>query len=88
LDEVGVNDDFLELGGDSLKATRIISRVISTFQVEVQLEELFDSPTISDMALVVAQYQAVGADEDDIAALLTDLETMTDEQARQEIEEG
>ena len=86
IDDVGVDDDFLEIGGDSLKATRILSRAISTFEVEVPLQELFGSPTISDMALVVAQYQATGADDDDISSLLAELEAMSDEQARQQVE--
>ena len=33
LDQVGIFDDFLELGGDSLLASQVISRVIRTFRV-------------------------------------------------------
>ena len=33
LDQIGMDDDFIVLGGDSLTATRIISRVIAKFLV-------------------------------------------------------
>ena len=55
LDRVGVNDSFLELGGDSLSATQVITRVSLEFEVRVPLRLLFDAPTIAEMATVVAQ---------------------------------
>ena len=54
---VGVNDGFFDLGGDSLSATRVISQVIKHFQLEIPLQLLFQSPTIANMAAVVAQRQ-------------------------------
>ena len=43
---VGVNDNFFDLGGNSLSATRVISQVIKHFQVEIPLQLLFRSPTM------------------------------------------
>jgi amino acid adenylation domain-containing protein len=57
LDQVGVHDNFLELGGDSLLAGRVISRVISRLRVEVRLRSLLDSPTVADMAVVITRTQ-------------------------------
>jgi acyl carrier protein len=44
LDEVGVSDNFLDLGGHSLAASRIISQMIRSFQLELPIKALFDSP--------------------------------------------
>jgi amino acid adenylation domain-containing protein len=54
LEQVGIYDNFLELGGDSLLATKLISRVISVLHVEIPLRFLFESPTVTDMAMVIA----------------------------------
>jgi len=57
LDRVGVHDPFLELGGDSLRAMRIMSRVMDTFEVNLPLSTLFEAPTVAAMASLVTQAQ-------------------------------
>ena len=62
LEEVGVHDGFLDLGGDSLRAGKVVSRVIERFQVELSTEALFAAPTIAEMAAVVLLAVAEHAD--------------------------
>ena len=81
LDRVGIHDNFLELGGDSLLASQVIAQVIKTFQVEVPLRSLFESPAIADMAVLIAQNQAKQAEPEDIERMLTELEALSEEQA-------
>jgi amino acid adenylation domain-containing protein/non-ribosomal peptide synthase protein (TIGR01720 family) len=47
---VGVNDNFFEMGGDSLTAVQVISRVWAKLGVDIQIEDVFDAPTIAGLA--------------------------------------
>jgi acyl carrier protein len=58
MDEVGVDDNFVDLGGHSLAAIRIVSRVVDEFQIELPLQVVFQSPTVARMAAVITEYQA------------------------------
>ena len=49
-DQVGIHANFFEMGGHSLMATQVISRVRQVFQVELPLRSLFDSPTVASLA--------------------------------------
>ncbi|HEY0736386.1 MAG TPA: amino acid adenylation domain-containing protein [Herpetosiphonaceae bacterium] len=50
IEQVGIHDSFFSLGGHSLLATQILSRVRETFQVELALSNLFNTPTVTGMA--------------------------------------
>jgi amino acid adenylation domain-containing protein len=57
LDQVGIDDNFLDLGGHSLAATRVIARVLNTFSLQVPISALFDSPTVAAMAKFIFEHQ-------------------------------
>jgi thioesterase domain-containing protein len=48
---IGRNDDFFALGGHSLLAIRLLAEVRHRTGVEMSLQDLFQAPTLSDMAL-------------------------------------
>ncbi|MBA3259333.1 MAG: acyltransferase domain-containing protein, partial [Gemmatimonadales bacterium] len=51
--DVGVHDRLFELGGDSLVAVQLVSRVRDTLRVEVPLAAFLEMPTVHGLAIVV-----------------------------------
>ncbi|MFD3842383.1 non-ribosomal peptide synthase/polyketide synthase, partial [Streptomyces sp. NPDC058642] len=49
-DEVGADDDFFALGGDSILAVRVVSRLRAAFGTDVSPRLLFTNPTVSGLA--------------------------------------
>lgn len=49
-DKIGVNDSFFELGGDSLLAVAVITKLRKTFKKDISLEKLYDNTTIASLA--------------------------------------
>ena len=78
LQAVGIHDHFLDLGGDSLLATQIMARLLQSFQVELPLHQLLQSPTVADMGAVILQSQARHLSPAELEVLLAELETRAD----------
>lgn len=53
LPRVGIHDNFFEIGGHSLLAMQFLARVRTTFQTELTLRQVFEAPTIAELAAVL-----------------------------------
>jgi amino acid adenylation domain-containing protein len=54
---IGVRDNFFDLGGHSLKATRVISRIHEMYGIKIDLKNLFIDPTVEHLSNYVETVQ-------------------------------
>jgi amino acid adenylation domain-containing protein len=83
VDEVGVHDNFFALGGHSLQATQVISRLQDVFELELPLRHLFESPTVAGLAKKMETFD--GSAQKDIvkiARVLIRLNELSEEEAK------
>ncbi|HBB32138.1 MAG TPA: hypothetical protein DDZ80_11635, partial [Cyanobacteria bacterium UBA8803] len=57
LAQVGIQDNFFEVGGDSLLATQVLNQVRQRLAVELSLRALFERATIADLAEYIQEQQ-------------------------------
>ncbi|MHA4842635.1 amino acid adenylation domain-containing protein [Flavitalea antarctica] len=56
----GVNDDFFQIGGNSIKAVQLVSRVAKQFSINIQLTDVFLRSTIAQLGLLINEGQKPG----------------------------
>ncbi|MEK4363757.1 amino acid adenylation domain-containing protein [Paenibacillus sp. FSL M8-0212] len=57
LEHIGVHDNFFDLGGHSLRATTLVSKVHQELNVELPLRDVFRYSTIEEMALALSRIE-------------------------------
>jgi surfactin family lipopeptide synthetase A len=81
LEEVGIHDNFFDLGGHSLTAIRLASRISNAFHIDLPLRTVFEASTVASLAVQIAQLQTKRAASEDMADVLADLQSLSDEEA-------
>jgi acyl transferase domain-containing protein len=82
IEKIGINDDFFDLGGDSLLGTQLITHLCDAFQVDLSLLTFFDAPTVAELALIILQKKAELADDALLLKDLEHLEQLTDDEVQ------
>jgi surfactin family lipopeptide synthetase C len=82
VEQIGIHDTFFELGGESILAIKLLSRINKDFNIELPLRALFEQPTVAELARIIVQYQAERADEEELIRLLSELENVSEDEAR------
>jgi len=86
VDKIGVHDNFLELGGDSLLAVRLISRMRDTFQQELSMGLIFEASSIAELSKAVVQKDQKDQDDElSIEELMKMVDQFSEEEVEQEL---
>ncbi len=88
LDEIGVHDNFFDLGGHSLAVSQVLARVTETFHVDLPLRTLFDAPTVAALAVAIVGHLAQSPDRDMRERLLAELDGLSEAEAEQRLKRG
>jgi acyl-coenzyme A synthetase/AMP-(fatty) acid ligase/acyl carrier protein len=82
VEQVGIHDDFFDLGGNSLTAIEVISRVREFFNVDLLFAVMLAKPTVAGMAAMVLQHQAGEVGDAELGDALKELEQLSEEEAQ------
>jgi acyl carrier protein len=69
IEPVGIDDSFLDLGGNSLMAGQLLSHTGESLGVEVPLRDFFEAPTIAGLAAILIRCEAVSGRTEAMARL-------------------
>lgn len=85
VERVGIHDNFFDLGGHSLSAVQAIVRIQNRLGFDVSVAELFDAPTVSELARILAGRQT--EEDGDVDALLRELEQLPEDERQRLLRE-
>ncbi len=60
VEQIGVYDNFFVLGGHSIKATQVVSLIHKRCDIEINLREIFQHPTIAALVVIIQNKQRSG----------------------------
>ena len=87
--KIGAEDNFFDLGGDSVLASQVMIRVQSDLGTEIPMRCFFESPTLRNIAKAIDvrlessdSNQLSQAQDEEVARLLDEISAMSEEQAQ------
>jgi adenylyltransferase/sulfurtransferase len=66
-DKIGINSNFFQLGGHSLKATILIAKIHNQFNLRIPLNRIFQFPTLLDISKIILTTELINTQEIDFA---------------------
>jgi acyl carrier protein len=49
-EKIGIRDNFIELGGNSISAIKILSKISKEYGIVISVRKMFENPTIENLA--------------------------------------
>ncbi len=83
LERVGIQDNFFDIGGHSLLTIRLVARISDLYKIKLPIRTVFESPTISELAVSLIQSESERQKIDKTSRLLLQLSELTDAEAEE-----
>jgi acyl-CoA synthetase (AMP-forming)/AMP-acid ligase II/acyl carrier protein len=84
-DQIGRHDNFFALGGDSLRATQVMVRLVKALNLEIPPMIIFQMPTV---ALLAAELDRLQEEEEEVLELMAELRKLPAGEAARLLQEG
>ncbi|HSK63572.1 MAG TPA: phosphopantetheine-binding protein, partial [Pyrinomonadaceae bacterium] len=84
IEQIGAHDSFLELGGDSLLAVRLISRLRDVFDQNIPLRLIFEASTVAELAKAI-EPRSEEREDSELAEIMSMLEQLSEEETEREL---
>ena len=78
IDQIGIDDDFFALGGNSLLGAQLLSEINQTYSIRLEITDLFEHATIRHLAAKAFDLQAAQFSAGELADELDHLESLSD----------
>jgi acyl carrier protein len=79
-ERVGIDDDFFDLGGDSLLAVQLMARLRATFPADLTASALFRSSTVEQLAQSLVAHETRPGEMEKTAAILLRVRSLSPEE--------
>ncbi len=88
VDRISQQDSFFELGGSSLQATQLISRIRDTFYLDLDPRQLFTHPVLHQLASLMEATVRAEVGDEDLSALEAEIAGLSEEEIDRMLAEG
>ncbi|WP_414753971.1 amino acid adenylation domain-containing protein [Anabaena sp. CCY 9910] len=83
LKQVGIHNNFFELGGNSLLAMQLLNRVNEAFLIDLPLRSLFECSTIAELSELIQAYKLEQLESDALEQILAEVDELIDTEIEQ-----
>jgi acyl carrier protein len=86
VENIGVNDNFFDLGGDSLLGMRLMAALQDTFGIELPLRDLFTSSTLRELCATLRASEHQAGRLQKIAKIIVEIDQMSGAELQHAVE--